>query len=263
MARERERERERNREGGLATAQECVPIGQFDLPEWHGCFQHRATAWLCAGCIDGRKRRAALDQRQRIKGHVWLFEARRSRCQSESELKLVTVEGQSCVSLSGAAAAVSTTTSSPQRFCPHCCSGLYSADSRCFWSTDQKKQRSTSLCPQHGRRSTASLLPPAPRPPLPSLLILWIYLLMASLLIVPPISGISSPVRADHCHSMLLPHQLRPVGLNLPREGGREKAHRLVLFTLLARVLLSSTMISVSIPSARHLLDSTAVSVFG
>lgn len=49
-------------------------------------------------------------------------------------------------------------------------------------------------------------LPPALRPPLPSLLILWIYLLMASLLTVPPISGISSPVRADRCHSMLLLH---------------------------------------------------------
>lgn len=60
---------------------------------------------------------------------------------------------------------------------------------------------------------------------------------------------------------------LAPSGRSEPAagEGGREggeKAHRLVLFTLLARVLLSSTMISVSITSARHLLDSTAVSVF-
>lgn len=52
----------------------------------------------------------------------------------------------------------------------------------------------------------ASLLPPGVRPPLPSLLILWIYLLMASLLTVPPISGISSPVRVDRCQSVLRPH---------------------------------------------------------
>ena len=56
---------------------------------------------------------------------------------------------------------------------------------------------------------------------------------------------------------------LAPSGRSEPAAGGgREKANRLVLFTLLARVLLSSTMISVSIASARHLLDSTAVSVF-
>lgn len=40
---------------------------------------------------------------------------------------------------------------------------LYSADGCCFWSTDLKKQRITSLCPQQSC-STASLLPPALRP---------------------------------------------------------------------------------------------------
>lgn len=35
---ERERQGERERKGGLATAEECVLIGWFDLPEWQGCF---------------------------------------------------------------------------------------------------------------------------------------------------------------------------------------------------------------------------------
>lgn len=82
---------------------------------------------------------------------------------------------------------------------------------------------------------------------------------MASLLTIPCISGISSPIWADCCHSLLSPHQLCVVDLNL-LQGREGAAHRLVLFTLLTGVLLSSRMISVDITSAQHAADSTAVS---
>lgn len=44
--------------GGLATAQACVAIGQFDLPEWQGCFQRRATVCLGIAGMEGSKRPA-------------------------------------------------------------------------------------------------------------------------------------------------------------------------------------------------------------
>lgn len=94
--------------------------------------------------------------------------------------------------------------------------------------------------------SPVSPLPPALQRPLPSLLMLWIYLLMASSIaltylasvaqseltaVIPCCSSISSVYLVQTC---------------------RVGARRLALFTLLTGVLLSFQMISVTITSAHH-----------
>lgn len=147
-----------------------------------------------------------------------------------------------------ASTVMSTTTSLQHCFYPYCCSGLFSTDSRCFWSTDWKKQRSTSFEPLY------SITPSSCSPPTPPFFVNFMDLSTNGL----------PPHRASHIwhlrpgpsrlSSFPVAPPLAPSGRSEPAagEGGRWGAHRLVLFTLLTGVLLSSQMISVDITSAQR-----------
>lgn len=172
----------------------------------------------------------------------------------ERELKLVTVEGQSGVLYQelqrgvSAKHSMSTTTSLQQCFYPHCCSGLFSADSRCFWSTNWKKQRSTTLEPLY------SITPSSCSPPAPPFFVNFMDLSANGF---PP----HRPPPPHIWHLRPGPSRRFPVAPPLALSGRSEPAareggggaHHLVLFTLLTGVLLSSQMISVDITSVQQI----------
>lgn len=82
---------------------------------------------------------------------------------------------------------------------------------------------------------------------------LWIYLLMATVLVIPSVSGITPPVQVGCCHSLLCPPLLTLSGRYPEPSAGRGgTTHHLVLFILLCGVLMSFPMISLDITSAQH-----------
>lgn len=139
-------------------------------------------------CISGSE--------QAIKAMGVCLKARGVICWLKKVQKLVTVEGQSGFLYPRLQQGFSASTICklpPLINTVYCYSGLYTANRLffIFWLRVRKKNKEAP-CSVPNRAALQHHFFPAPRPPHPLLLILWIYLLMASLLTVPPISGISS-----------------------------------------------------------------------